>query len=50
MQRIKPIQTQPKPIKVRQPTEAERRLKLALRVAHMHHTYSMAQMLGIYPA
>lgn len=48
----KPIKVRrPTPaIKVRQPTEAELRLKQALRKDAQHHAYSMAHLLGIYPA
>jgi hypothetical protein len=31
-------------------SEGERNLKQALKVSRLHHTYSMAQVLGIYPA
>lgn len=31
-------------------SEAERQCKLNLRVARTYHTYSMAQVLGIWPA
>lgn len=31
-------------------TEGERNLRLALKASRLHHTYSMAQVLGIYPA
>lgn len=34
----------------RRETEAERQLRLAMRVSRMQHTYSMCQVLGIYPA
>lgn len=39
------------PIAVRrEPTESEHKLKLALKLGGMHHTYSMAQVVGIWPA
>ena len=34
----------------RSESEAEQKLKLALRVSRLEHTYSFAQKLGIYPA
>lgn len=41
---------EPRKLAVREPSEAEKRLKLALKVAALHHTYSVAQVVGVYPA
>lgn len=37
-------------IEVKKESEAEVKLRLAMRVSRMEHTYSMCQRLGIYPA
>jgi hypothetical protein len=37
-------------IPVRTVSTAEKQLRLALRIASLHHTYSMAQLIGVYPA
>ena len=34
----------------REESEAAKSLRLALKVSRLGHTYSMAQVLGIYPA
>ena len=52
IQPIKVREGEIKPIAVRQPTPAELALKQALRkaVALGNHSYSIAQLVGIYPA
>lgn len=43
-------QPAPPPIRTREPTQAERALREALRQDRLYHGYSMAQRVGIYPA
>jgi hypothetical protein len=48
---MKPIKTQPAPIKVRKPTPAETALRLILSQSKRQgHTCNVAHAVGVYPA